>query len=94
MKNEARGDNHKQVIEEDQRLKETSSTQIRKAREQWVEENEAKKKEMIEQGLDPVREELLHTTAAENERKKKSKHEKGEENFGWERKKLFSLFIV
>jgi hypothetical protein len=78
------------VIEEDQRLSENTATQIRKAREEWLEETEVKKKELIEKGLDPDREEILHLTAAELERRhKKSKLKedlKLDDNFGWESK--------
>lgn len=75
-RNEARQQNHKEVVEEDKRNKLPANWESRKRQAEWLIQDEAARKSAEEKGEDYERAKLLHIDAAEAERiarKKKNK---------------------
>ncbi|XP_063984624.1 pre-mRNA-splicing factor Syf2 [Diachasmimorpha longicaudata] len=76
-RNEARTQNHKEVVEEDKRMKLPTNWEARKRQAEWILSDETARKEAEEKGLDYDRQKLLHIDALEAarlERKKKRKN--------------------
>ncbi|XP_015120780.1 pre-mRNA-splicing factor Syf2 [Diachasma alloeum] len=76
-RNEARTQNHKEVVEEDKRMKLPANWEARKRQAEWILSDETARKEAEEKGLDYDRQKLLHIDAIEAarlERKKKRKN--------------------
>ncbi|XP_053974961.1 pre-mRNA-splicing factor syf2 [Hylaeus anthracinus] len=67
-RNEARQQNHKEVVEEDKRNKLPSNWESRKRQAEWIIQDEAARKEAQEKGEDYERTKLLHIEATEAER--------------------------
>ncbi|KAJ8680360.1 hypothetical protein QAD02_016147 [Eretmocerus hayati] len=67
-RNEARQQNHKEVIEEDKRNKLPSNWEARKRKAEWIMNDEKARKEAAEKGLDYERTKLLNIDAIEAER--------------------------
>nr|CAG4641232.1 EOG090X0ECA [Eulimnadia texana] len=67
-RNEARKQNHQEVVEEDKRNKLPANWEARKARADWILNSEAKKREAAEKGLDYDRVKNLELSAVEAER--------------------------
>ncbi|KAF7390813.1 pre-mRNA-splicing factor Syf2 [Vespula maculifrons] len=75
-RNEARQENHKEVVEEDKRNKLPANWESRKRQAEWIIQDEAARKIAEEKGDDYERIKLLHIDATEAERiarKKKNK---------------------
>ncbi|XP_076241720.1 pre-mRNA-splicing factor Syf2 [Calliopsis andreniformis] len=75
-RNEARQQNHKEVVEEDKRKKLPSNWESRKRQAEWIVQDEAARKAAQEKGEDYERTKLLHIDATEADRiarKKKNK---------------------
>ncbi|XP_011301528.1 pre-mRNA-splicing factor Syf2 [Fopius arisanus] len=76
-RNEARNQNHKEVVEEDKRMKLPANWEARKRQAEWILSDETARKDAEEKGLDYDRQKLLHIDAIEAarlERKKKRKN--------------------
>ncbi|KAI4499305.1 hypothetical protein M0802_005565 [Mischocyttarus mexicanus] len=67
-RNEARQENHKEVIEEDKRNKLPANWESRKRQAEWILQDEAARKAAEEKGEDYERTKLLHIDATEAER--------------------------
>ncbi|XP_011494564.1 PREDICTED: pre-mRNA-splicing factor Syf2 [Ceratosolen solmsi marchali] len=67
-RNEARQQNHKEVVEEDKRNKLPSNWEARKRQADWIINDEKARKEAEEKGLDYERTKLLNIDAIEAER--------------------------
>lgn len=67
-RNEARQQNHKEVVEEDKRKKLPTNWESRKRQAEWLVQDEAARKEAQEKGEDYERTKLLHIDATEAER--------------------------
>lgn len=67
-RNEARQQNHKEVVEEDKRNKLPSNWASRKRQAEWIIQDEAARKAAQEKGEDYERMKLLHIDATEAER--------------------------
>ena len=72
-RNEARQDNHKEVIEEDKRKKLPKNWEARKRQAEWILNNEKAKQDAEEKGLDFERTKLLNIDAIEAERLSRKK---------------------
>eukprot|EP01118_Nematostelium_gracile_P001097 TRINITY_DN1111_c0_g1_i1.p1 TRINITY_DN1111_c0_g1~~TRINITY_DN1111_c0_g1_i1.p1 ORF type:complete len:231 (-),score=90.37 TRINITY_DN1111_c0_g1_i1:167-826(-) len=81
----ARKDNHREVLEEDKRAHEGVDGEKTRAKKEWEEERSAQRAQLIEDGLDPEKEKLMTTSAADSEWKesRKKKIRKGG-GFGWD----------
>ncbi|XP_058052461.1 pre-mRNA-splicing factor SYF2 [Ahaetulla prasina] len=67
-RNEARKQNHQEVVEEDKRLKLPTNWEAKKARLEWELKVEEKKKECLQKGEDYERVKLLEVSAEDAER--------------------------
>ncbi|PRP89066.1 hypothetical protein PROFUN_02344 [Planoprotostelium fungivorum] len=79
----ARRKNHAEAVAEDARNKEDAHTRAEKARQEYKTKLEKEEEELKEQGLDPKKEKMLNTTAAEAEYQNAWKDRKKDESFGW-----------
>ncbi|XP_043498591.1 pre-mRNA-splicing factor Syf2 [Polistes fuscatus] len=75
-RNEARQENHKEVVEEDKRNKLPANYESRKRQAEWILQDEAARKAAEEKGEDYERIKLLHIDAREAERIAKKKQNK------------------
>ncbi|KAK0090959.1 hypothetical protein PV326_003955 [Microctonus aethiopoides] len=76
LRNEARSQNHKEVVEEDKRKKLPSNWEARKRQAEWIIQDEAARKEAEEQGVNYDRQKLLNIDAIEAERLARKKKKK------------------
>jgi len=84
--NRARKDNHNEVVAEDRRRHEVQTGESKaKAKKEYEDLKKAEKEVLLRNGLDPEKEKLMQTTAAEAEWKEK-KRKKGAAgaSFGWD----------
>lgn len=75
-RNEARQQNHKEVIEEDKRKKLPSNWEARKRQAEWIMQDEAARKAAEENGIDHDRAKLLNIDATEADRLARKKKKK------------------
>ncbi|XP_012270148.1 pre-mRNA-splicing factor Syf2 [Orussus abietinus] len=75
-RNEARQQNHMEVVEEDKRKKLPSNWESRKRQAEWLMKNEEARQSAEEKGVDYEREKLLHIDAIEAERLARKKRKK------------------
>jgi hypothetical protein len=87
LQNAARKNNQSYVVEEDKKKNEPEESENKKRRREWMEQKELEKKILLENGLDPKKEEIVGVparTAQWLEQKKKQKKEKT--TFAWDSK--------
>ncbi|XP_043281238.1 pre-mRNA-splicing factor Syf2 isoform X2 [Venturia canescens] len=75
-RNEARQQNHKEVVEEDKRQKLPTNWEARKRQAEWLMADDAARKAAEEKGLNYDRQKLLHIEASEAERLNRKKKKK------------------
>jgi hypothetical protein len=71
-------------------LKEDPTLEVKKARQEWEEEQEKEAAALKSQGLDPEKEKILNTTASEAEWRESLKNKKKGDEFSWDRKCLIT----
>lgn len=76
LRNEARAQNHQEVVAEDARNKMPQNWESRKRRAEWILNDQKQREEAAQKGEDYDRSKLLHVSALEAERFEKMKKKK------------------